>query len=618
MSVFLILCAYVIACVGLGGLCARFLLDDRSGGKLSLKFGIGSTLLSGVWILIGLKGLLLSSVICVTILPLFLLGLFELRSLKAAVAKPDLSPASLLLWIAIAAVTAALLWHGVLAYLRPPFGDADAFYMTYPKIMAETGRLSAMLFVYYDFSTVGLLGEMHFAVLMVIASAPAAKLFAWIAGIAIVFVMVEVTGKLGGGRIAKILVAAALATSPTVTDYLSDGKTELFGALSALAVVASIIIWPASLHTKRGIFLVGALSAIMAYAKFSYILCMLPTVVVLSLLMFKPEGEAGCLKSLSRQILFGAAGFAVGLLPHLIKNWILFGNAAAPFLGMKENWADQASWFSFADTAWIIGTLPFSLVLGNYPLMGGTLSMIWLVALPFSAYLLFAGKAMKGNRLLQVTVCAMIGLACWLVVKPSIFAPRYFLPNLLLLLPLPFIGVERYVTSGKASRMVLGLLGTLAAFVTAVSPGEPPAGVWTATPHMVSEYIKNGRPECGLSISDYCRIFGIVNKNIPVGRRMFVLGYYTYWIEGSLLRRINTNEETLSVSKQPENIWQYLHDHGFCAVAVQTATHGNYVPYLQKAKLPEGFKVVEDFKGSNMPVFFLHKDGETETCPSGQ
>jgi hypothetical protein len=603
MTAVFITAIYALACFGTGALCIRVFFDKHDGTSVGLQFGVGSTILSACWIPIALAGILTPVIVWAALVPLGLYGVSNLSRLRRPFPRRfDLM--SIPFWAFVCVCAGVILWHGVLAFYRPPFGDADAFYMTYPKIIAASGRLSAMGFTYHDFSAIGLSGEMHFAALMVVSTPAAAKLFAWTSGLGIIFVSTEMTGRLGGGRYAKLIVAATLISSTTITDYLSDGKTELFATLGAMTLVGLIVARPMSSLRKRGVLFLGSMTGIIAYSKFSFMICMLPTVFGLAYFTSYGFAKRQRATQFASDLLIAGLGIGLGLLPHLLKNFILFGNAAAPFLGMKKNWADQAQWFSSIDTAWIIGTFPASLVFGQYPLMGGTLSVIWLMCLPFLVFAVSRTSTLKEPSV-QVTLCALFGLACWFLVKPSIFTPRYFLPNLVLLMPLPAIGVERYTRWPGRSRIVIVLIATLAVAVVVTSVSKPPAGVWSAKPSNFYYYMANGQPKCGLSISDYCQIFGKLNSEIPPHKRLFVLGFYTYWLSTELLGSLNTDAEHEFI-KSP-NVWQRLADHGFAAVAVQTATHGRYLAKLREVPAPEGIEVVEKFPDSNMPVFFIRR-----------
>ena len=82
-------------------------------------------------------------------------------------------------------------------------GDAAAFYMILPKIMANSHELIPVP-GYESFMSVGLQGEMHYAALMVLGSADAAQLFEWPTILAGAVIFLAIGSKLvwaGGGNV---------------------------------------------------------------------------------------------------------------------------------------------------------------------------------------------------------------------------------------------------------------------------------------------------------------------------------------------------------------------------------------------------------------------------------
>lgn len=619
---FVAVAIYALACSGIGAVVNHSLFGNAASAasdrrttlrRLGLNFAVGSSLLAAVLILVALGGHLTLPVVWSGIIAFAITYILtEIRLFSATVgggSNEAHQGTSTLAWALAAAAVLLYIWYGMLAYTRPPFGDADAFYMTYPKVIAATGTLRPMVFTYRDFSTIGLLGELHFAALMVIADPAAAKLFAWLAGGSCVLVLCDITRKLGGGGIAQALLAGTLLTSTTFTDYLSDGKTELFPALTALAVIRILLeISPKSAKFKTALA-IGVLSAIAGYSKFSYIVCLFPTIVIFTLTRLGPwqnfYGRNGA--RVWAFIGLCVAGAVLGLIPHLLKNALLFGNPFAPFFGSTQNWADQSGWFSSADTAWIMLTYPIALVFGQYPLMGGNVSFIWLLTLPL-IFFLGKDKLTVGQPLMLLTLSALTGLVIWSILKPSIFTPRYFLANLMLLMPLPMIAAEAYLI--KSTRIVgKSAIVVLFALAAAAAPYKPPAGVWTAFPGKIFAFIADGLPQCGLAISSYCSAFVEINTNTSTGGRVFVLGYYTFFLDASLLMTINTPEEYNELLSVPaEALWQTLYDEGFRTIAVQRATHEAYLSILRRAPIPSGLRVTERFEDDNMPVFYIEPE----------
>ncbi len=77
------------------------------------------------------------------------------------------------------------------------------------------------------------------------------------------------------------------------------------------------------------------------------------------------------------------------LIPHFIKNALLFGEPFAPFLTLHGQASHITSqrWFSPETTAEIVAVYPLALVFGRYPMMGGTLSPLLLMVAPLVIFL---------------------------------------------------------------------------------------------------------------------------------------------------------------------------------------------------------------------------------------
>lgn len=619
-----ILAIYTLANVGIGYLVLSLIARLFSGVNLEwsnraypiiFQFSLGSALLSGLWLLLGLGGFLRGAVVWLVLLPLFALAARSLlrgRVLELRLASLSglqvihTNPAFSLL---VTLISGVALWLGVLAYLRPPFGDADAFYMVYPKIIAATGALIAMPGGYHDFSTIGLSGELHFAALMVIGTPAMAKLFAWIAGIGMILLLKDITRRVGGGMVAQVVAIAMLITSTTFSDYLSDGKTDLFAALIGLAAIYSLLLARESPMAKIHIAIAGLLTGFALTAKLSFIVALLPAVALLVILQevsgdsYSPISDR--FKRTTKALAILCLGISIAFLPHLLKNQLLFGHALAPFVGMKENWANQPAWFSPTDTLRIVSTYPAALVFGLYPLMGGNMSFLWLAAFPLILFVPRHEWSLR-NPLVQVTLSAVAGLICWLAVKGSVFAPRYILTTLVLLIPLPAIAFEYIWLNESRPRLISLGFTVLAAIALLAVPFTPPAGVWTALPEKIITYIKDGRPECGLAISSYCEGLNSLNVKAIEGERVFIAGYYTYWLRPDLLQCINEPDDYgLFNQVTSSEVWSALYHNGFAHIAVQKATHGQYLKMLSPKDAPAWLKVTSELEDSDMPVFHI-------------
>lgn len=630
MKTIFILLLYVFANIGLGQLVSRSIAWLFSSGKrhfpksdmtISMQFAFGTALISTLWLGLGLAGILYGWLIWAVLLifaAFAALQLFnaDIYSKKTTCHAPFRIVCDYPMYTLLFVLTVILMgWFGVLAYVRPQFGDPGAFYMVYAKIIAATGQIKAMPGAYHDFSAIGLSGELHDAALMMIGTPAMAKFFAWIAGVAFLLILKDIMQRAGGGFIAQVVAVMIVVTSTAFTDYLSDGKTDTFPFLLGLAAIYSVI--SNSKSTKYSIVITGLLTGFALTAKFSFIIALLPAVLLLLLFKershYKTTSGVNSYKDLpAKLILFGIA-MGLAILPHLIKNQLLFDNFMAPFYGMKGNWASQSGWFSLPDTLWIIATYPLALVFGLYPLMGGNISVLWLATIPLIIYLPRSSLSF-GTVGVQLTLSGFLGVFCWALLQPSVFVPRYFLTAIILLIPLPALAVEYVWQQEMYPRLISSGYALLSFAILLFAPFIPPAGVITALPDKIIDYFDNGRPECGLEISTYCSGFAYLNNKANKGERVFILGYYTYWLNPDFLQCINEPEDGDIFHKYKNNtadLWSAFYEHGFMHIALQKPTHGKYLEILDPLKAPPWLKVSVELLQTDMPVYHLESTDPT-------
>jgi hypothetical protein len=149
--------------------------------------------------------------------------------------------------------------------------------------------------------------------------------------------------------------------------------------------------------------------------------------------------------------LFAILG-VIAWIPQLIKNWMLFDAPLAPFFGLTDkNWLNQ-EWFNQEVTRRILMTYPFALVSGRYPMQGGGLSFLFIAFLPFLFWL--NTKSCNRTLLFAVTFSGLVSLAVWMLIRPSVIAPRYILATLLLFVPVLAIAVEHALKKINNSKLV--------------------------------------------------------------------------------------------------------------------------------------------------------------------
>lgn len=615
MKPLVILILYTLANIGCGyGLLSVFSRQLGKNLPPSVLFSLGTALLSTVWVFIGLAGFLHKEVIgsIVFIMALiaipYLYGQIQTAAFSLRIPFKEVTK-NLLYFILILLAIGVVIWFGILAFMRPPAGDAIAFYMVYPKIISLRDKLTAMPGVFHDFSSIGISGELHYAVLMKLANPVIAKLFAWVVGINILLVLRSLTRYLGGGLIAQTTAVIILLTSSTYNSFLSDGKTDLFTTLLGITSVFCIVLVREKQFPKSLSIIAGLLTGFAISAKFSFIIALFPALV--SLLLCQEIIQNKDLKNVNPirhsiyTLVFFGIGVLIALFPHLLKNEILFGNPLAPFIGMK-NWADQSNWYSLKDTIWIASTYPFALVFGLYPLMGGTMSVLWIASFVF---ILFLPKAKLSLRQpdVQVMLCGCLGLFCWIITKASIFVPRYFLATLIMLIPLPAIAIEYMWQTEIRPRLISISYALFAVLALCLTPFIPYVDLGVTTMLAVKDM---RHPEghsiyCNLERSGYCNVYTSLNPKIAQGDRVYVLGYYTYWLRDDLLQCINQRSEAKLQDMPSSEIWEALYKRGFMHLAIQKPSHGAYLEKLDPAQAPKWLKVTKEYTDTIMPVFHL-------------
>lgn len=455
---------------------------------------------------------------------------------------------------------------GVAALFTPPTGDAEAFYMAYANILASTGVLEPMRGTYRVFSSIGLPAELHFATLIWWQGTPAAKLFVWPVALASGVFLAGIVGRCGGGTIARWVSWVILVSSSSFTLYVYDGKVDLFGAAFALAALYWLLQSSPQDDRRGAMAWAGLMAGSATVAKFSYVVTL--GVAMLVLLAWQHR------RTPSVNGKFDAPGFcraglvlgawaAIAWLPQCLKNGVFYGAPLAPFLGMGEtgSWLNQV-WHSPEITRHILLTYPYALVFGQYPMQGGGVSPL-LLALPPLAWLLLRREG--DGTLTAVTVAALLSTIAWMLVRPSVLAPRYILATLLLFAPLAALAAEAALTDrrwwlriGTAALLVLALKGA----IVHVQPGAIALLQWAS-----------GRGERCLQASPSCKPLSALATEGGPGERVMLAGYYGYWMRSDQLQCRDGPTEQAQV-KRATDLMAALQAGGFRYAAIERSSHG--------------------------------------------
>ena len=577
----------------------------------SFLLGIGVT--SSVWLLIGVASWFRPFVVIGVLGGFFILGLLlartELRIWMVALRlstgwlPKQVSLEALLVGLGIGLM--GLLAIGAL--LKPPIGDAEAFYMVYPKVIAASQRLVEMPGLYANFSQIGLLGEMHFAALLVLADVHTAKLFVWFVAMATVGMLIALARLAGLGRTGCAFVFLIAATTTAFTNHITDGKIDLFASACGIGAFYWALRSAEGSEREQRVALqiAGVLAGFAVVGKFSYLLAFLPPLfVIISWNFYQRWRQAG--SDASRKVVQPVVSFVTvcvammaAAVPHLIKNGVLFAAPLAPFVGMEgTSWLNQ-TWFSSADTAWIVATYPAALVFGRYPMQGGNLSFLWLALLPL---LLVRPVTFRNNLpLAQMTVAGLLGMFLWVLLRPSVIAPRYLLATLFLLIPSIALAAERVFTTEARPRilsagMVLVALSALAIFTFP----------HVKLPLQLIHFLRGTFPVCGLA-SPYCEPLVSLNQQAEPGARVFFAGYYSYWMRPDLLQCRDDRSDAGAFAKEPDasSRWATLYTRGFHYVVIDKTSHQAMVSLLDQSMAPPWLDVTEILKTDELSVLKL-------------
>ena len=601
---FPLLAVYSVACLALGACVLGLILRcDSLSGRYGVVVGVSSAMLLGqgvlanVWLLIGLGGWFKTWVVAMVLMVCVLVGWRSARSLISAFSgrwvlewramRSESRPWRLLVYLLIAQVVVM----GLGALFMPPRGDAVAFYMTLPKYMAHYDRLVPLPGTYHTFTQVGLQGEMHFAALMSLGSASAAKGFVWPTSLAGLGMLLAIGGMAGLRRRGKWIAMVMYFTSTAVTLISVDAKVDLFAA--AMGVGAVYWALRTAESPRGGACLCGLFTSLAAVAKFSYAAALVPGVLMLLVWRCLAAGRS---KSLLRVLaVWGAFALLAGI-PHLVKNGVFFGNPLAPFVGGGNEWHVQ-NWFANdggeAIVRWIHMTYPLALFYGDYGMQYGTMSPLILAFFPLVALSWRRARPLV-SPLFQVTSSAVFGLVVFTCLSPNVFAPRYVLAPLLLLILPAAVGAQLALESRSCGRvlpvavvgaMIVVLLGRLS---LDVSRGGRDAVKYGAGRFVDSDWLL---PDCGSA--------EVLNARAKIDEPVVLMSYYCYWVRPDLIGSCLTAEQLAPMRKLPtsQERWRWLYGRGVRLILLDARSFGAETAesittgLLSTSEVPDGFAV---------------------------
>lgn len=613
--------AYGLCCVAAGGLLLRGLrrwIETFSSplAELAGAFLLGLAMLGNVWLVLSIlpdpwfTWPMVLLVLCSMLLLGGRAGLGRVnatarqfgRSLQTLYAdrfdmlEPGLAPSLRIrrffldsLWplkILVPPALAVLLLYFFASSL-PPKGDAEAFYMVLPKVIAQAGRLEIPP-GWRSFMAVGLHGELHFAALLTVGPWPAAVMLVFAVSLAGVAMLIEIARRAGLGLAGRWVLVLLAVCSTAWTRVIPGGKVDLFGAALCLAALYHAL----AIRPGRWLgpsLLTGLLLGAGVIAKLTLGVTVVPMVALLvAWRVLLAEGAiARRLAVLVGSAAVVAIGAGVSIGVHMAKDAALFGDPWFPVFASAQ--ASQSGEM-LQRPAYLVDKLrrlyPLALFLGKMN-MFGRLTAAALALLPV-AILLPRPRGLRGwlgSTLVQVFVVALVGIVCWASLYFRLLVPRYFLPPLMLILLLPSAAAGHVLACPRIGRAIR--FGVILVLVLALAErinrpkGHPGEGL----------ALLLGSAELAEVVGPDGRMCLLANERAAGDDRILALTMYRFQLRPELIRTASSNTQLQRLAELPAGAdrWRWLEANRWRVILVgprygQIAPDGRLIVHSRDGK----------------------------------
>jgi len=330
-----------------------------------------------------------------------------------------------------------------------PGTDALAYYMAQPKLIAATNKYIP-LSGYDFFAVLPAIAEMPYAVMYSFGGDTiglvAAKLSIWPVFVAVLSLLWLLARGIGIGVEAAWIFVVLGATSTAITLVAWDGKTDLVGLMYGLTAILWIPGLLSKALDKKLLWLFGFMAACAIMTKFSYLL-IFPFCMGIPLFLLWRRHPRLIFYIVINVCFASCCAFTLG---WWAKNYFLFGDPLAPvfsFLPSTPKFPLEQIWFNPDNTRWIFTTYPLALTFGLYPMQHGGVSAIWLMLIP--SLWMRPWQSETGRKALYLSLGGIAAILAWSLLRPSVIAPRYFMPALLLPCLILVFGYEKWLTKKR-------------------------------------------------------------------------------------------------------------------------------------------------------------------------
>jgi hypothetical protein len=389
------------AAMGRGAYCG---ISQRVGatGMVWLGFVLGQGILGTLWLALGLAGFFLPWLVwtvCTVGWILLSATAFAARGRVAGTIGTAryrfltfLSARSWYFW-ALAGVTVVLLLRGTIALMPTAVDDALYWYLVTPRVVALTGRVELLPFLFPYYGLQPLQVEMHWAALFAISNEIAVNVWdylcagSFLAGIGILsWVLTR------SRRCAVIAVVMMLSTSGFY-QLMGSAKTDNAAAQYGLAAFLWLTLWPDLRH--RSAVMAGVCAGWGIAARFTNLI-IIPGLLVAGIAVVyrawkTAPGTIKIARSWITNIILAGGVAGLAITPMLAKNWLLVGCPLAPVIGCQDslwtgvNWIRRVSPVLTADSVSgpTLLSYPFVWSFGYRSDMLGNVSPLFIGLLPF-------------------------------------------------------------------------------------------------------------------------------------------------------------------------------------------------------------------------------------------
>ena len=550
----------------------RIVFPPNASASSALAFALGVALIGGIAHVFALFHILTATWTAALLIFGILFGLWSVLPMQIsflALRRQALATLRVpLLWYVVLGLLAVLLFYLFLETLSAPGTDATAYYLAQAKLIAGTGRF-VPVDRYDKFLHLGLYDELNLAALMIFGGEVAAKMSVFFVALGCAAILWAICARLGLGIVARWTSVVALFTSTAFTLVLWDGKTDLYPTLLGLAAIYAALCIASPVSAMSVI--TGMLASAAILTKPSFIIVLPPVLAAVAMVhIWTVRADAGGRVAFSGKMIIGLSiGALIALAPVMLKNSVLFAEPLAPFWYFHAAGfiLDQA-WYSVENTRHLLLTYPLALTFGSYPMQHGNLSPLVLAFAPLALLGLIRprkpGDTVSLRMLTSLTIGGLIAVIAWAAIRPSVLAPRYILPALIVLIPIVCYGVERvWRSAGWWGLKIASVLVCIIFVLTAVNSLH--GRVWIDLAYVQQTPANYGDP--------IWQTAAIVNREGPPGTRIDLKMWHRSMLRVDVLQCVlNANEES-EVNSAPEP-WSKLHEFGIRFMIFDRATHG--------------------------------------------